>query len=152
VLGAAEMVRCEICGKVLKNKSGLSGHLRLAHAVAVSGQRSDNVPANVNIEFLGHRVAQCADNVRPVAAVTSASSAQSEERLINGVSLEHLSDSAIALGFRGLGAKVDRITVDGVPVKYLSDEALKIVWKGARFILRERGVTDFLGAFPGVVE
>jgi len=141
VLGAVEMVRCEICGKVLKNKSGLSGHLRLAHAGEMSGQRQNNVSDNVSMEYLGHCAAQRADIVRPVAAVASAPSTRSETR-IDGVSLKHLSDAAIALGFKGLGAKVDRITVDGVPVKYLSDEALKIVWNGARIMLRERGVAS----------
>jgi len=93
----------------------------------VSGQRLDNVSHNVNMESLGHCAAQRADIVRPVAAVASAPSTRSETR-IDGVSLKHLSDAAIALGFKGLGAKVDRITVDGVPVKYLSDEAQKMLW------------------------
>jgi len=135
------MVRCEICGRALKNKSGLSGHLRLAHAGEMSGQRPDNVPDNVNMESLGHCAVQRSDIGRPVAAIAIDSSAGSEVRL-DGVSLNHLSDAAIALGFKGLGAKVDCITVDGVPVKYLSDEALKMVWQGARFLLRERGVAS----------
>jgi len=135
------MVRCEICGKVLKNKSGLSGHLRLAHVGEMSGQRPNNVPDNVNIESLGHCVAQRLDNVRSVAAVVSDSSAQSRLRY-DGVSVQQLSDAAIALGFKGLGAKVDLITVDGVPVEYLSDEALKMVWQGARILLCERGVAS----------
>jgi len=137
--GASEVVTCEICGRVVKNKSGLSGHLRLAHAGTLFGQRPDNVPDNVNIESLGHCVAQRPDNVCPVAAVVSDSSAQSRLRF-DGVSVQRLSGAAIALGFKGLGAKVDLITVDGVPVEYLSDEALKMVWQGARILLRERGV------------
>ena len=103
------MVTCEICGRALKNKSGLSGHRRWVHPGEMSGQCPDNVSDNVSMESLGHRAAQRADNVRPSAAVASA------ETRIDGVSLEDLSDAAIALGLKGLGAKVGHIMIDGVP-------------------------------------
>jgi len=133
------MVTCEICGRVLKNKSGLSGHRRWVHPGEMSGQRPDTVRYNVNMESLGHCAVQSADIGRPVAGIAPHPSA-GPEVLYDGVSLKQLSDAAIGLGFKGLGAKVDRITVDGVPVEYLSDEALKMVWQGATFLLRERGV------------
>jgi len=69
------MVRCEVCGKVLKNNSGLSGHLRLAHVGEMSGQRPNNVSDNVSMESLGHRAARCPDIGHPVASVAPTLSA-----------------------------------------------------------------------------
>jgi len=135
------MVTCEICGRVLKNKSGLSGHRRWVHPGEMPSQCPDNVSHHVNMESLGHSAVQSADIGRPVAANALHPSA-GPEVLYDGVSVKQLSGAAIALGFKGLEGKVDHITVDGVPVKYLSDEVLKMVWKGARIMLREQGGPD----------
>jgi len=133
------MVTCEICGRALKNKSGLSGHLRLVHHGEMSVPRPGAVPHRVNMEYLGPRAARRADDVRAAAAVVSDSSAKSAVRL-DGVSLEYLNDAAIALGLEGLEAKVERIRVDGVPLEYLTKAALAIGIKGLRVIMRERGI------------
>jgi len=118
------MVTCEICGRALKNKSGLSGHLRLAHAGTLSGRRPDHVLDNVDMESLGHRAARGPDVGHPVASVAPTLSAAWDE-------------------FAGEAPVGSSLLIDGVPLNYLNQEALALVMKGLIFTLHGRGVTDF---------
>jgi len=104
------MATCELCGKVLKNMSGLSGHRRLVHSVPTSGRRPHVGTDNVNIESLGHRAASRADVGPSTATVDTGPEAVWDGR------------------------------IDGVPLEWLTDDALVIAIKGLRVILHERGL------------